>query len=59
MKLSFLGQSYETTLTAVEATEAPETVLFLGQPYAKKQFRVASRQMTGQELIYRGVRYSR
>ena len=58
MKLSFLGQSYEATVTPIEALETSETATFLGQQYTRKQVIAAMRQPTA-ELTYRGVRYSR
>jgi hypothetical protein len=58
MKLFFLGQSYDASVPAIAATETNETAMFLGQPYVRKQYNVAMRQPT-EELIYRGVRYSR
>jgi len=58
MKLSFLGQAYEATVTPVDAMETSETATFLGQQYTRKQVTAALRQPTA-ELTYRGVRYSR
>jgi hypothetical protein len=57
MKRSFLGQSYEASTPAIEATATSETATFLGKPYARKQYTVALRQPT-EELTYRGVRYT-
>jgi len=57
MKLSFLGQSYEATVTPIEAMETGETATFLGQQYSRKQVTAALRQPTA-ELTYRGVRYT-
>ena len=58
MKLSFLGQSYEATVTPIEALATGEPATFLGQQYTRKQVIAAMRQPTA-ELTYRGVRYSR
>ena len=58
MKLSFLGQSYEASVTPVETMATSETATFLGQQYTRKHVTVALRQPTA-ELSYRGVRYSR
>ncbi|MEM1281455.1 MAG: DUF4278 domain-containing protein [Cyanobacteria bacterium P01_H01_bin.152] len=58
MQLSFLGQSYEASLPAVEATETNETATFLGKRYTRKQFTASQRQQPASELTYRGVRYS-
>jgi len=57
MKLAFLGQSYETILPAIAATETAETATFLGQPYTRKQYQVSQRQPPTAELTYRGIRY--
>jgi hypothetical protein len=59
MKLSFLGQSYETSLPAIEATDTDETRTFLGKRYTAKKFNVTHRQPASAELIYRGVSYTR
>ena len=58
MKLSFLGQSYNASVPAIEATEMQETATFLGKPYARKQYNIHQRQQLASELTYRGVRYS-
>ena len=58
MQLSFLGQAYETSTSAIEATPSGETATFMGRPYARKQVTVAQRQQPA-ELTYRGVHYSR
>ena len=58
MKLSFLGQSYEASTPAIEATEMSETATFLGKPYARKQYNVSQRQQSASELTYRGVKYT-
>ena len=58
MKLVFLGQTYEASMPAIEASEISETVIFRGQPYTLKQFTVVPRQSSA-ELTYRGVRYNR
>ena len=58
MQLSFLGQSYQASIPAVEATETNETATFLGKRYVRKQFSVNQRQQSATELTYRGVRYS-
>jgi hypothetical protein len=58
MKLSFLGQSYEASVTPVSATEMAEKATFLGQQYTRKQVTAAMRQPT-EALMYRGVPYSR
>lgn len=57
MKLSFLGQSYEASLPAIEVTETNETATFLGKPYIRKQFNVSQRHRSASELMYRGIRY--
>ncbi|HEY9889623.1 MAG TPA: DUF4278 domain-containing protein [Candidatus Obscuribacterales bacterium] len=59
MQLSFLGQSYEASMPAVEATETSEKATFLGKSYIRKQFNVTQRHQPGTELTYRGVHYSR
>ena len=38
MQLSFLGQSYETSMPAIAATTISETATFLGKSYARKQY---------------------
>ncbi len=58
MKLSFLGQSYEASNPAIEATETSETATFLGKPYARKQFNVHQRQRPASEMTYRGIQYT-
>jgi hypothetical protein len=58
MKLSFLGQSYDASLPAVEVTETSETATFLGKHYARKQYNVSQRQQSTNELTYRGIRYT-
>ena len=58
MKLSFLGQSYEASNPAIEATETPETLTFRGKAYAQKQYTIHQRQQPASELTYRGVRYT-
>ena len=59
MKLSFLGQSYEASTPAIEATDMNETATFLGKPYARKQYNVSQRQQPASEMTYRGVHYNR
>jgi len=58
MQLSFLGQSYETSMPAIAATTTSETATFLGKSYARKQYPVHPRQQPLGELTYRGIRYS-
>ncbi|RZM82749.1 DUF4278 domain-containing protein [Leptolyngbya iicbica] len=58
MKLSFLGQSYEASIHAVDAVETSETAIFLGQPYARKQYTNRQRQQPASELTYRGIKYT-
>jgi len=58
MQLSFLGQSYETSMPAIAATTISETATFLGKSYARKQYPVHPRQQPLGELTYRGIRYS-
>jgi hypothetical protein len=58
MKLSFLGQSYEASVTPVAAIATTETATFLGQQYTRKQVTAALRQPS-EALMYRGVPYSR
>ncbi|RZM82756.1 DUF4278 domain-containing protein [Leptolyngbya iicbica] len=58
MKLSFLGQSYETSIHAVDAVETSETATFLGKPYHRKQYTVNQRHQPSTEMTYRGVRYT-
>ncbi|MEM9118393.1 MAG: DUF4278 domain-containing protein [Cyanobacteria bacterium P01_F01_bin.56] len=58
MQLSFLGQSYEVSTPAIEATETSETLTFRGKSYAQKQYNVHQRQQPASEMTYRGVRYS-
>ena len=58
MQLSFLGQSYEASNPAIEATATNETATFLGESYARKQYNVSQRQQPAAEMTYRGVRYS-
>ncbi len=59
MQLSFLGQSYEASTPAIEATETSETLTFRGKSYAQKQYNIHQRQQIAAEMTYRGVRYSR
>jgi hypothetical protein len=59
MKLSFLGQAYETSFPAVDATETTETRTFLGKRYTAKQYNVTHRQPISADLMYRGVSYKR
>ncbi|MEM6520630.1 MAG: hypothetical protein AAF722_15020 [Cyanobacteria bacterium P01_C01_bin.70] len=54
MKLSFPGQSYTASGTAMEATETHEKATFPD----RAQFTAALRRPT-HELIYRDARYSR
>lgn len=61
MQLSFLGQSYNAALPAIEATETTETTetaTFLGKTYVRKQFNVHQRQQPSSELTYRGLKYT-
>ncbi|MBE9138040.1 DUF4278 domain-containing protein [Nodosilinea sp. LEGE 07088] len=58
MQLSFLGNSYTASTTAIEAIPSGETATFMGRPYARKQVTVAQRQQPA-ELTYRGVHYAR
>lgn len=58
MQLSFLGQPYEASFSAIEAVETTKSATFLGQRYLKKQFNVSQRQPTA-ALTYRGVPYQR
>ncbi|MBE9109879.1 DUF4278 domain-containing protein [Nodosilinea sp. LEGE 07298] len=58
MQLSFLGKSYEASTPTIEATPSGETAIFMGRPYARKQFTVAQRHQPA-ELTYRGVHYAR
>jgi len=58
MQLSFLGQTYEASVTRIDAMETREKATFLGQQYTRKQVTAALHQPTA-ELTYRGVRYSR
>lgn len=59
MQLSFLGNDYTASSTPIEGIPTRETATFMGQPYVRKQFKVANRQQPGGQLTYRGVRYSR
>ena len=59
MQLSFLGQSYEASTPAIEATETSETLTFRGKSYAQKQYNIHQRQPIAAEMTYRGVRYGR
>jgi len=58
MKLSFLGQSYEASVTPFAATAMTEKATFLGQQYTRKQVTTAMRQPS-EELMYRGVLHPR
>ena len=58
MKLSFLGQSYETSTPAIAATETTETLTFRGKSYAQQQYTVQQRQHPTTELTYRGIKYT-
>ncbi|HSM82717.1 MAG TPA: DUF4278 domain-containing protein [Nodosilinea sp.] len=58
MQLTYRGQSYEASTSAVDAISTGETATFMGRPYARKQFTVTQRQQPA-ELTYRGVHYSR
>lgn len=58
MQLSFLGQFYTASASSVEAISTPDTAVFLGRTYARKQFNVTQRQQLPSELTYRGIRYN-
>lgn len=58
MQLSFLGQSYTVSAPSVEAISTPDTAVFMGRTYARKQFNVTQRQQPTSELTYRGIRYN-
>ncbi|MEO1068790.1 MAG: DUF4278 domain-containing protein [Cyanobacteria bacterium J06638_6] len=58
MQLTYRGQAYEASTSALEATPSGETATFMGRPYLRKQFTVAQRQQPA-ELTYRGVHYVR
>jgi hypothetical protein len=58
MRLTYRGQSYETSAAAIDGTPTGETATFMGRPYVRKQFTVTQRQQPA-DLTYRGVRYTR
>lgn len=58
MRLTYRGQSYETSAISVNAIATGETTTFMGRPYVRKQFTVAQRQQPT-ELTYRGVHDAR
>jgi hypothetical protein len=58
MQLTYRGQSYTASTTAIEATPTGGLATFMGRPYARKQFNTEQRQQTA-ELTYRGIRYAR
>lgn len=59
MRLSFLGQFYETNAPPVTGSETAETIVFLGRRYQMKQFDSAKRSPHGEELTFLGRRYQR
>ena len=59
MQLSFLGKSYTASTPAIEATETEEKVTFLGRQSPIKQFNVAQRQSSCEEMTFLGRRYTR
>lgn len=64
MQLTYHGQPYQASFPAVNAVVTGKHGIFLGRPYALKQFRVTSPSPVKMELpprmelTYRGVRYS-
>lgn len=59
MRLSFLGQSYETSSSAIDSVPTEETVTFLGHQSKVKRYNVSQRRQPPEELTYRGHRYTR
>lgn len=59
MQLSFLGKSYEASTPAIDAAPTGETAIFLGKPYATRQFTVAQRQQPSETLTFMGRCYTR
>ncbi|NMF86618.1 DUF4278 domain-containing protein [Nodosilinea sp. P-1105] len=57
MQLSFLGQPYTASTTVADVLPTGDTAMFMGKPYARKQFTVTRRQQPV-ALTYRGVRYA-
>ena len=64
MQLTYHGQPYQASFPAIDAVRTGEHGIFLGRPYALKQFKITSPSPartdlpTGTELTYRGIRYS-
>ncbi len=59
MKLSFLGQSYEASNSAVDSVETHERLNFLGQHYNRKEYTVANRSEAPRTLNFMGRQYTR
>lgn len=58
MKMTYRGVTYNALVAGCPATATEQCGTFLGKPYAMKQPQQHLRQPS-EELIYRGVRYSR
>ncbi len=59
MKLSFLGQSYEASNSAVDGIETQEQLTFLGKHYSRKEYTVANRSQESMTLTFMGRQYVR
>ncbi len=59
MKLSFLGKSYETPVSSVDAIETQEKLTFLGKRYYRKEYTVATRAQAPTTLTFLGRQYTR
>ncbi len=59
MQLSFLGQSYEASNTAVDGIETQEQLTFLGKHYNRKEYTVARRSQKSMTLTFMGRQYTR
>ncbi len=58
MNLTYRGASYQPSILDVPSVETGEERMFLGKTYKIKQPQLSFRQST-EELVYRGVRYTR
>ncbi|MBF2034714.1 MAG: DUF4278 domain-containing protein [Leptolyngbyaceae cyanobacterium T60_A2020_046] len=58
MNLIYRGHAYHAPIAGIDAIESPQSATFLGRAYRIKH--APMRQpAVGEQLIYRGVRYSR
>lgn len=58
MNLIYRGHAYHAPIAGIDAIESPQSATFLGRAYRIKHASV-SPQAVGEQLTYRGVRYSR